>query len=129
MISIYHMTKTDGSNLNKELGKSTVSVYDNTEENEEEESGGQWLQTVHFDEGFIRKILIKKRSKAERLAIIETEMPKNRQVLDDGAISKTNYIKKNLSVYQKFQIMGIIGTHNIRYINLDHKGLMKIQEN
>ena len=127
MISIYHMTKTDSSSLSKDLGRSSVKVYDDTEENEEEESSGQWLQTVSFDDGFIRKILIKKRSKAERISIMESQMPSQANDSEMG-ISKTNYIKKNLSVYQKFQIMGIIGTHNIRYCNLDHKGKMTIQE-
>ena len=121
------MTKTDSSSLSKDLGRSSVKVYDDTEENEEEESSGQWLQTVSFDDGFIRKILIKKRSKAERISIMESQMPSQANDSEMG-ISKTNYIKKNLSVYQKFQIMGIIGTHNIRYCNLDHKGKMTIQE-
>ena len=123
------MTKSDSSNLNKELGKSSLRVYDDTEQNEEEESSGQWLQTVSFEDGFIRKILIKKRSKKERESIMDAEMPKFNQVDDGITISKTKYIKKNLTVYQKFQIMGIIGTHNISYCDLDHKGKLTIQEN
>ena len=60
-----------------------------------------------------------------------SDQRRNQNIQEDEGLgeSKTHYIKKNLSVYQKYLIMGIIGTHNIRYCELDHKGLLKQQTN
>ena len=68
MISVFCMTKTDSDNPNLSMKLSLRrSRTGLTKDEEEARMNGQWIQTIAFDDGYIRKFLIKKRAKTERI--------------------------------------------------------------
>ena len=83
-----------------------------------ENESGKWMETIKFDRGNIRDMLLKKRPREERKAMIEKK-------IGNGAIvaGKTSNL---LSMYKKYQIVVLIGTHSIVTSELSSQGKIKM---
>lgn len=97
--------------------RNMISVFDMSKGIWEEAC---WIDTVQFDEGFIRKMFIKKRDKQERQDLI-----KERKLKGKNCSGRS---KQQLSVFKKYRIILFIGIHTIKMIELSSKGVIKRQK-
>ena len=86
--------------------------------NATENDSGRWIDTIKFDHGSIRDMLLKKRPKEKRAAMIKEKIA-------NGAIV-TGKTSNLLSVYKKYQIIVLIGTHSIVTSELSSRGKVRI---
>lgn len=94
MISIFDMTK-------KHAGKEGEADVE-----------GQWIGTRIFTQGVIRQMFLKKRSKEERTELL-------RKRINSYGANDAQMAKSTLSVYRKYQIVSVVGTHSIVFCELD----------
>ena len=92
--------------------RNMISVYRKTTSPQED----GWVDTIKFNEGYVRNMFMKKRSKIE----MDSELS-----LSKGVSRMTDFKtgeKKLSSVYKKFYIMSLVGTSTIYYNMINAQG-------
>ena len=92
--------------------RNMISIFDMTS------TDGHWLQTISFKQGAIRQMLVEKRSKRDRIHLIA-----NKMTLRGGKSQHHSVAQEQvLTMFEKYQIISLIGTHTISYCTLKADG-------
>ena len=83
-------------------------------------SQGSWSDTIEFAEGNIRKMFIKKRSLEGRNKEIRKKQRQGRQQIGKAS--------NMLSIYKKYNLVSIVGTHSVHFTELTSRGGFKRDE-
>ena len=93
--------------------RNMISIYDMKEAS----SAGAWSDTIEFSEGHIRKMFIKKRSLEERNKEIRKKQRQGRKQFGKAS--------NMLSIYKKYNLVSIVGTHSVYFTELTSRGEFK----
>ena len=97
--------------------RNMISIYDMKEGS----NAGQWSDTIEFGEGnIVRKMFIKKRSLEERNKEIRKKQRQGRKQFGKAS--------NMLSIYKKYNLVSIVGTHSVYFTELTSRGEFKRAE-